>query len=110
MTKADVINEIVEKTGVARRDVAVTVEAFMEVIKNKMVNERENVYLRGFGSFNVKNGTCRTVKLMFFYFYSSLYCYPAFIFRNIIRFKYAYQATVLNIVYTASHYRSANNY
>ena len=42
MTKADVINEIVEKTGVARRDVAVTVEAFMEVIKNKMVNERED--------------------------------------------------------------------
>lgn len=40
MTKADVINEIVEKTGVARRDVAVTVEAFMEVIKGKMVNER----------------------------------------------------------------------
>ena len=62
MTKADVINEIVEKTGVARRDVAVTVEAFMEVIKNKMVNERENVYLRGFGSFNVKQRAEKTAR------------------------------------------------
>ena len=62
MTKADVINEIVEKTGVARRDVAVTVEAFMEVIKGKMVNERENIYLRGFGSFNVKQRAEKTAR------------------------------------------------
>ena len=54
MTKADIINEIVEKTGIARRDVSVTVEALMTVIKENMVNNRENIYLRGFGSFNVK--------------------------------------------------------
>ena len=50
MTKADVINEIAEKTGIDKMDVQVTVEAFCSVIKNQMANG-ENVYIRGFGSF-----------------------------------------------------------
>ena len=33
MTKADIIEEIVESTGIAKKDVSATVEAFMEVIK-----------------------------------------------------------------------------
>ena len=33
MTKADIIDEIVGSTGVARKDVTATVEAFMEAIK-----------------------------------------------------------------------------
>lgn len=33
MTKAEIIEEIVNSTGVARKDVATTVEAFMEAIK-----------------------------------------------------------------------------
>lgn len=62
MTKADIINEIAEKTGVARRDVTVTVEAFMQVIKENMVDNRENVYLRGFGSFIVKQRAEKTAR------------------------------------------------
>lgn len=62
MTKADIINEIVEKTGVARRDVSVTVEALMEVIKTNMVENNENVYLRGFGSFIVKERAEKTAR------------------------------------------------
>ena len=50
MTKADVINEISEKTGIDKADVQVTVEAFFSVIKNSMA-EGENIYVRGFGSF-----------------------------------------------------------
>ena len=53
MTKADVINEIAEKTGIEKMAVQATVEAFMKTIRNNMV-EGKNVYLRGFGTFLVK--------------------------------------------------------
>ena len=53
MTKAQVIAEISHKTGVEKLTVLETVEAFMNVIKNNMVDGK-NVYLRGFGSFIVK--------------------------------------------------------
>ncbi|GAL84411.1 MAG: integration host factor subunit beta [Sporocytophaga sp.] len=50
MTKAEVIAEIAEKTGVDKTDVSATVEAFFNVIKSTM-SEGENIYVRGFGSF-----------------------------------------------------------
>lgn len=50
MTKAEVINEIAEQTGIDKADVQETVEAFFTVIKNSMA-EGENIYVRGFGSF-----------------------------------------------------------
>lgn len=50
MTKADVINEIAEKTGIDKADVQSTIEAFFAVVKNSM-SEGENIYVRGFGSF-----------------------------------------------------------
>ena len=50
MTKADVINEISDKTGIDKADVQASVEAFFAVVKNNMANG-ENVYVRGFGSF-----------------------------------------------------------
>lgn len=50
MTKADVITEISEKTGIDKADVQVTVEAFFTVVKNSMA-DGENIYVRGFGSF-----------------------------------------------------------
>lgn len=55
MTKADIIDEIVGSTGVARKDVTATVEAFMEAIKKSLLDKKENVYLRGFGSFIIKH-------------------------------------------------------
>ena len=33
MTKAEIINKITDQTGVAKRDVSATVEAFMEEIR-----------------------------------------------------------------------------
>ncbi len=53
MTKADIVNEISEKTGVEKIAVQATVEAFMKSIRNTMI-EGKNVYLRGFGTFVVK--------------------------------------------------------
>src|ERR1700761_2151646 len=50
MTKAEVINEIAEKTGIDKADVTATVEAFFSVVKNSMA-EGNNIYVRGFGSF-----------------------------------------------------------
>lgn len=61
MTKADIINEIANTTGVAKRDVTVTVEAMMKVIRDAMCNE-ENVYLRGFGTFVVKKRAEKTAR------------------------------------------------
>ena len=62
MTKADIIEEIVNSTGVARKDVTMTVEAFMEAVKNSMLEKRENVYLRGFGSFIIKRRAEKTAR------------------------------------------------
>lgn len=50
MTKADVINEIAEKTGIDKADVTASVEAFFTVVKNSM-SGGHNIYIRGFGSF-----------------------------------------------------------
>lgn len=53
MTKADIINEIVNKTGIGKPEVQQTVETFFKVMKNSMV-EGKNIYFRGFGSFVLK--------------------------------------------------------
>ena len=50
MTKADVIAEISDKTGIEKADVTHTLEMFFSVIKNSLA-EGENIYVRGFGSF-----------------------------------------------------------
>lgn len=53
MTKADIVSEIAKSTGVEKVQVQVIVEAFMESIKTSLT-QKNNVYLRGFGSFIVK--------------------------------------------------------
>ena len=50
MTKADIISEIIDKTGIEKNDVSSTVEAFFSVVKESMSNG-ESIYVRGFGSF-----------------------------------------------------------
>ena len=50
MTKAEVISQIAEKTGIDKADVGVAVEAFFSVVKESM-SSGENIYVRGFGSF-----------------------------------------------------------
>ena len=62
MTKADIINKIAEETGIAKKDVAATVEAFMEEIRVSFAQNKENVYLRGFGSFIVKHRAQKTAR------------------------------------------------
>ena len=53
MTKADIVCVIAKSTGVEKVQVQAIVEAFMESIKTSLT-QKNNVYLRGFGSFIVK--------------------------------------------------------
>ena len=53
MTKADIVSEIAKSTGVEKVQVQAIVEAFMDSITTSLTN-KNNVYLRGFGSFIVK--------------------------------------------------------
>lgn len=53
MRKADLVNAISEKTGVAKVDVLVSLEELFKEIKSTM-QSGENVYIRGFGSFVIK--------------------------------------------------------
>ena len=53
MRKADLVNAISEKTGVAKVDVLVSLEALFKEIKTTL-QSGENVYIRGFGSFIIK--------------------------------------------------------
>ena len=65
MTKAEIVNEIALSTGVQRKDVSVVVESFMEAVKNSMLKKKENVYLRGFGSFIIKHRAAKTARNIF---------------------------------------------
>ncbi len=53
MRKADLVNKISEKTGIQKIDVLVTLESFFKEVKDSL-KEGENVYVRGFGSFIIK--------------------------------------------------------
>ena len=59
MTKADIVSNIVEETGLERVEALKAVEAFMTTIKASLSNGK-NVYLRGFGSFVVKERAEKT--------------------------------------------------
>lgn len=59
MTKADIVANIVEETGLERAEALKAVESFMGAIKDSLSNG-QNVYLRGFGSFVVKERAEKT--------------------------------------------------
>ena len=61
MIKADLVNEVSRKTGIERKLVMATIESAMDVIKETMINQ-ENVCLRGFGSFVVKERAAKTAR------------------------------------------------
>ena len=61
MTKADIVNEIAKKTGVEKVQVQQIVEAFMDSVKDSLINNN-NVYLRGFGSFIIKKRATKVAR------------------------------------------------
>jgi len=62
MTKAEIVKAIAAQTGLAPKEVAITVEAFMEEIRVCLADQKKNVYLRGFGSFIVKHRAQKTAR------------------------------------------------
>lgn len=61
MTKAEIVREIADKTGVEKQVVMQIVEGVMESIRNSMINGEE-VFLRGFGSFIIKRRAPKTAR------------------------------------------------
>ena len=59
MTKAEIVSRISNNLGLEKDEVLSTVENLMTEIK-KSLNNGENVYLRGFGSFIVKKRAEKT--------------------------------------------------
>lgn len=53
MTKAEIVKQIAEKTGIEKETVSAIVESFMEQVRSSMIHG-ENIYLRGFGTFQLK--------------------------------------------------------
>ncbi|MDH6309437.1 DNA-binding protein HU-beta [Dysgonomonas sp. PFB1-18] len=61
MTKADLVAQIAQNTGIDRVSVLKIVESFMEEVKLSL-EKGKNVYLRGFGSFIIKERAEKTAR------------------------------------------------
>lgn len=61
MTKADIVNQIAEQTGVEKGIVTSVVEGFMEQVRASLIGG-EDVYLRGFGTFLLKHRAAKTAR------------------------------------------------
>ena len=53
MTKADIVSLIASNTNIDKSHVSQTMEEFMDIVKDSL-EKGENVYLRGFGTFEIK--------------------------------------------------------
>lgn len=61
MTKADIVKEIAQNTGIEKTVVMTVVESFMENVKDSMI-KRNEVFLRGFGSFIIKKRAAKVAR------------------------------------------------
>lgn len=61
MTKAEIVASIAKQTGLDKEAVMTCVEQFMTCVKDSLV-EGEPVYLRGFGSFIIKERATKTAR------------------------------------------------
>ena len=86
MTKSDIVKQIAEKTGFEKEIVSAVVENFMEQVRSSLIHG-ENIYLRGFGTFllkqraekvarNISKNTTIVILLTWFRFLSHLRSLP----------------------------------
>ncbi len=61
MTKADLVSQIAEKTGIQKEEVEKIIESFFVTIKDSL-SQGENIYFRGFGSFIIKHRAAKTAR------------------------------------------------
>jgi len=53
LTKAEIVEEVNERLGLTKKDVARVIDLFFEIIKDGL-KEGKHIELRGFGTFEVK--------------------------------------------------------
>jgi len=53
LTKAEIVEEINERLGLTKKDIARVIDMFFEIVKKGLKND-EHIELRGFGTFEVK--------------------------------------------------------
>lgn len=61
MTKVGIVNEIAKTSGIDKASVLTVVEQFMVVVKDSLAH-MENVYPRGFGTFQIKEQAEKTAR------------------------------------------------
>jgi integration host factor beta subunit len=61
MTKADLVDEIAQRTGLTKKDVADTVDEFLEAVSRALMDGK-HIEIRGFGTFKVKDRKPRTAR------------------------------------------------
>ena len=61
MNKAELINAIVNETGLSKKDTEATINSFVNVVSNALVN-KDKVQLIGFGTFETRERAARTGK------------------------------------------------
>lgn len=61
MTKVEIVNQIARETGVEATTVSAVVEGFMEEVRAAQIR-KENVFLRGFGTFLIKHRKEKTAR------------------------------------------------
>ncbi len=61
MTKADLVEQVAEKTGLTRTDVAATVDTFLDAVRHSLENGK-NIEIRGFGTFKIKPRKARKAR------------------------------------------------
>ncbi|MFI5370183.1 MAG: HU family DNA-binding protein [Candidatus Eisenbacteria bacterium] len=61
MTKADIVDQISERTGLTKKDVAETVDSFLNAVARALANGH-HIEIRGFGTFRVKDRKSRIAR------------------------------------------------
>jgi len=61
MTKADLVDEIAERTGLTKKDVAETVDEFLNAVA-RALETGKHIEIRGFGTFKVKDRKARIAR------------------------------------------------
>jgi nucleoid DNA-binding protein len=61
MTKAEIVEDIANKTGLTKKDVATAMDQFLEAISKALVDGK-HYEIRGFGTFKVKNRKARMAR------------------------------------------------
>jgi nucleoid DNA-binding protein len=61
MTKADLVEEIANSTGLTKKDTALAVDHLIQAVKDAL-REGNHIEIRGFGTFKVKQRKARTAR------------------------------------------------